>query len=232
MDENYKFRHELKYQCSEEQLLVIQNRLKNLLAVDSHADGGQYSIRSVYFDNYQNRCFFDNENGVDSREKFRIRIYNASDNRIALECKQKENGKTHKIANLLTKEQFDDIMSGGSLENLSQKPELLRKFLILMKTQLFRPAVIVEYERIPYVYPIGNVRITLDKNIRSSNNFDDFFAPNLSTRPILPNGQQLIEVKYDEFLPDYIKEVLQIGELQRTTFSKYYLCRKYSNGGL
>lgn len=232
MDESFKYRHELKYQCSEEQLAVIQSRLQNLLGYDSHASGGQYIIRSMYFDNYHNRCFYENENGTDCREKYRIRIYDASDNRISLECKRKENGKTHKISCLLTKEELDDIMHGGSLANLSQKPELLRKFLILMRTQLFKPAVIVEYERIPYIYSIGNVRITLDMNIRSSNDFDDFFNPNLSTRPILPKGQHLLEVKYDELLPDFIKEVLQIGELQRTTFSKYYLCRKYANGGL
>lgn len=89
----------------------------------------------------------------------------------------------------------------------------------------------MEYERTPYVYNIGNVRITLDCNIRSSDDFSSFFENNLRTRQILPQGQHLLEVKYDELLPDFIKEVLQLGDLQQTTFSKFYLCKKYSIGG-
>jgi hypothetical protein len=223
-----KYRHELKYHCGEIQLNAIQNRLRPIMSLDRHAEDGQYTIRSMYFDSYDNRCYFENESGTDPREKFRIRIYNANNSRISLECKRKERGKTLKTSCLITEKQYEEIMCGGSISNLREQPEVMRKFSILMKTQGFAPAVIVEYERIPFVYTIGNVRITLDRNIRSSKDFDSFFQPNIQTRPILPAGQHLLEVKYDELLPDHIKSVLQLGNLQQTTFSKFYLCKRFS----
>ena len=232
MENNLKYRHEFKYQCSVAQLEIIKSRVKSFMKPDPHTSNGEYSIRSMYFDNYANRCFFENENGTDLREKYRIRIYNASDQRISLECKRKERSKTYKTSCLITKEQFETIMEGGDFHELLELPVLLRKFIVLIKTQMFHPVVIVEYERTPYVYRDGNVRVTLDRNIRSSATFDCFFSLKLPTRQILPHGQHLLEVKYDEFLPDFIKESLQTDSLQQTTFSKYYLCRKFSNGGL
>lgn len=232
MAESVKYRHELKYQCSELQMEIIKSRLGSFMRLDPHSINGQYQIRSMYFDNYGNRCFYENENGTDPREKFRIRIYNSSNSRIALECKRKERGKTYKTACLITGEQYADILSGKRITDYGDKPELLRKFIVLKNTQLFKPAVIVEYDRIPYIYDLGNVRITLDRNIRSSNDYPDFFKANIPTRPVLPRGQHLLEVKYDELLPDFIKDVLELGDLQQTTFSKYYLCKKYSTGGL
>lgn len=231
MTNNKKFRHEFKYWCSQAQLSVLEGRLSALMKHDKHAIDGQYSIRSMYFDNYNNRCFYENENGVSPREKYRIRIYNASSDRISLECKRKEGDKTYKTSCLLSINDYNQILNGGSFDNFNEKPEVLKKFLLLQRTQLFKPAVIVEYERTPYIYETGNVRITLDMNIRSSTDFSQFFSSDLFTREIMPKGQHLLEVKYDELLPDYIRSVLEIGALQRTTFSKYYLCRKYSLGG-
>ena len=230
--ENVKYRHELKYQCSEAQLAIIKSRVQSIMKYDSHTTDGRYTIRSMYFDSIDNKCYYDNENGTDPREKFRIRIYNADDSRISLECKRKEHGKTFKTSCLLSTDDYNKIMAGGDLSSFSDKPEVLRKFTLLLKDELYRPAVIVEYDRTPFIYQIGNVRVTLDKNIRSSDDFESFFEKNLATREILPQGQHLLEVKYDELLPDYIKEVLELGNLQQSTFSKYYLCRKYSMGGI
>lgn len=227
----FKYRHELKYRSSIAQLELIKNRLGGLVELDKHAEGGQYCIRSMYFDNYANRCFFENESGTDPREKFRIRIYNASDKRISLECKRKERGKTYKTSCLLTKEQYYTLTNNGVIDNIEHQNILLRKFYCLIKTQLYKPAIIVEYDRTPYVYKNGNVRITFDKNIRSSIDFDKFFDKNIATREILDKGQHLLEVKYDEFIPDFIKESLEISNISRTTFSKYYLCRKFSTEG-
>lgn len=231
MSDNIKYRSELKYQCSDLQMAVIKDRLDKLLPYDSHTNNGVYSIRSMYFDNIDNRCYYENESGVDPREKFRIRIYNASDSRISLECKHKERTREYKTTDIITKEEYEELLCGGSLNDFENKSELLRRFTLLMKTQLFKPAVIVEYERTPYVYTAGNVRITLDRNIRSSNAYENFFEENIPTRQILPSSQHLLEVKYDELLPEFIKEIIEIGTLRQTTFSKYYLCRKYSIGG-
>lgn len=226
-----KYRNELKYICNEQDLAIIKSRLENFLSYDSYVTNGYYCIRSMYFDNYENRCFYENENGTDPREKFRIRIYDACDNRISLECKRKERDRTLKTSCLITKKQFDDILNGSNLDNFSEMPDVLRKFIFLIKTELFKPSVIVEYDRTPFVYSVGNVRITLDMNIRSSKSFGKFFEENIPTRQILQTGYHLLEVKYDEFLPGFIKDILQLDSLQRNAFSKYYLCKKYSIGG-
>ncbi len=232
MNENDKYRHELKYMCSEEQIANLTVRLNALLTLDKHVENGSYNIRSLYFDNFENRCYFENEDGTNPREKYRIRIYNHSNERITLECKQKKNGMTHKTACLLSMKDYDDILNRRALEDIEFKPALLRKFHLLLHTQLFKPSIIVDYDRIPYVFKEGNVRITIDKNISSSTDFSGFFKSDIHRRPIQPTGQHLIEIKYDEFLPEFIKTSLQTGELQQVTFSKYYLCKKFSIGGL
>ena len=226
------YRHEFKYQCSTAQLEIVRHRLGGILKLDKNALQGEYCIRSMYFDSLSLRCFNENENGTDPREKFRIRIYNASSSRISLECKRKERGKTYKTSCLLTIEEFDAIMHRRFTLDVKKMHPVFRKFYYLMLTEHFAPSVIVEYDRVPFVCPLGNVRITLDKNIRSSDSFDQFFSPSLPTRPIMPAGQHLLEVKYDEYIPDYIKELIQMEGLRQATFSKYYLCKKYSMRGL
>ena len=224
-----KFRHELKYPVTTAQLAMLRNRMNHLLQLDRHAGtDGRYTIRSLYFDDYRNRCYYENENGTDPREKFRIRIYNHSAERITLECKRKERGKTLKTSCLLTEEQTRMLMAGKALPDISSQPPLLQKLTMEMLMYHMKPVVIVEYDRIPYVYKDGNVRITLDTNMSSSREIDKFLDAQLPKRPIMATGQQLLEVKYDEFLPDFIYRDLQLESLQQTAYSKYYLCRKYA----
>lgn len=224
-----KYRHELKYPVTTAQLQMLKNRIDHLIPLDSHvAETGSYRIRSLYFDDYYDRCLRENENGTDPREKFRIRIYNASSERITLECKRKERGKTHKTSCPLTVEQTRLLMAGKPLPDIASQPPLLRKFTLEMLTRRLHPVVIVEYDRIPYVYKNGNVRITLDTNICSSSAVGAFLEETIPRRPVLPLGQQLLEVKYDEYLPDFLYRSLQLPSLRQTAFSKYYICRKYT----
>lgn len=227
--ENSTFRHEIKYVISNAQLEIIKSRIDHLIPPDPHVDQtGAYSVRSLYFDDYDNRCYYENENGTDPREKFRIRIYNHSTERIILECKRKERGKTQKSACPLTLEQTQMLMQGKVLPDIAEQPPLLRKLTLQMLLHGLRPVVIVEYDRIPYVYPNGNVRITLDTNMASSSSVRCFLDERIPKRPVMPAGQQLLEVKYDAYLPDFIHRSLQLQDLWQTAFSKYYLSRKYT----
>lgn len=224
-----KFRHELKYLISAAELAMLRNRIQNLILLDGHVgETGAYSIRSLYFDDYENSCFYENENGTDPREKFRIRIYNHSTDRITLECKRKERGKTLKTSCPLSIEQTRMLMEGKTIPDIASQPEVLRKLTLRMMTKGMRPVVIVEYDRIPYVYKNGNVRITLDTNVASSKEIHRFLDETIPKRPVMPAGQQLLEVKYDEYLPDFIYRNLQLHSLQQTAFSKYYICRKFT----
>lgn len=224
-----KFRHEFKYLCTDMQLAILKTRLMNIMAKDSHVGpNGVYHIRSLYFDDYNDRCFWENEDGVAPREKYRIRIYENSNARISLECKRKENDKIHKSSCRLSMEQFEYLAYGKGSLSLDSLPQLAQKLQVLKMTTGMVPRVIVEYERTPYVYKNGNVRVTFDRNITSSTQVDQFFNSETKKRPILPSGMQLLEVKYDEYLPDPIYHALMLDNMQRTNFSKYYLCRKYS----
>lgn len=224
-----KYRHEFKYVISAAQIPLLKSRVANLMKSDPYARAdGIYNIRSLYFDDYSNRCYYENENGTDPREKFRIRIYNHSADRITLECKRKEKGKTLKTSCPLTLDQADQLIRGKPLPQIDSLPPLLKKFILEIRTKGLRPVVIVEYERIPYVYKNGNVRVTFDTQISSSSNVTDFFSDKLPKRPIMPVGHHLMEVKFDEYLPDFIYRSLNLGKLQQTAYSKYYLCRKHA----
>lgn len=228
-EDTRKFRHEFKYAVSAAELALIKNRIHHLIPLDRHVGAtGSYTIRSLYFDDYEDRCFYENENGTDPREKFRIRIYNHSSERITLECKRKERGKTLKTSCPLTEEQTRMLMEGKVLPDIPGQPQVLRKLSLQMLTRKMRPVVIVEYERVPYVYKNGNVRITLDMNVSSSTNVDQFLEETIHKRPIMPKDQHLLEVKFDEYLPDFIHHNLQLHSLRQTAYSKYYLCRKFS----
>ena len=227
--EKTKYRHELKYVCNEAQLSLIQARIHHLIPLDKHVDeSGMYQIRSLYFDDYYNRCYYENENGTDPREKFRIRIYNGKTDKISLELKKKERGKTLKLSCPLTEEQCRILMEGKPLPDSPDYHPVLQKLLLLMKTTMMKPKIIVEYDRVPYVYKLGNVRITLDKNISACNKIETFLDKEINKRPIMPAGEHVLEVKFDEFLPDYIYQILQLDNLRQTAFSKFYLCRKFS----
>ena len=230
MEKNEKrSRHEFKYLISAAQIPMLQNRIRHLLLKDAHADAkGGYTVRSLYFDDDQNSCYYENENGTDPREKFRIRIYNGNTDRIMLECKRKEHGMTMKTSCPLTRAQTEQLMQGKVLPDIGNQPPLLQKLTVQMLTRRLHPVVIVEYDRIPYVYPNGNVRVTMDTNVAASDRIHNFLEPQIPKRPVLAMGQQLLEVKYDAYLPDFIYRNLQLQNLQRTAFSKYYICRKFT----
>jgi len=227
-----EYRHEYKYICNATKLKILEMRLRGMLSADSHAgERGAYLIRSVYFDTPYDSCYYENEDGIDPRSKYRIRIYNCSDKRITLERKEKCRAMTHKDSAQITREMCDEMLKGRIPEIKKDMPPVLIKMLTDMRLKAMRPAVIVQYERKPFVHDLGNVRITLDYSISSSQSFDRFFDPLMPRRQVLSNGQGVLEVKWDQLLPSYIKDQLQLEGLQWSSFSKYYLCRKYNNHG-
>lgn len=228
-EEGGMWRHEQKYVCTVLQMKIVESRIRPLLKLDSHTgQAGRYSIRSLYFDDEWNSCYRENEDGTDPREKFRIRIYNASDARITLELKQKRRGMTRKLSCPMSREQCKKAIAGELLENEGDAVPLFRKFIIQQRERKLRPKVIVEYERVPYICRLGNVRVTLDENLTSSSCVERFLEPDYRKRPVMPEGHHVLEVKYDEFLPDPVRQALAVDSLQRTSFSKYYLCRTFS----
>lgn len=227
-----QYRHELKFLCGEGELRLLEERIRHICPPDSHVGGdGRYTIRSLYFDTCDDRCFYENEAGVDRREKYRIRIYNGKTDVIHLECKETRHGMKRKETCPLSPQQCRQLMKRSAVMSPLPGQELLLRFLTLRSTQLLLPKVIVEYVRTPYVYAAGNVRITFDRFIRSSPEIDKFLEPRVSGRSVMAQDSHVLEVKFDEGLPGAIRELLTSGQdLSRTSFSKYFLCRKYALG--
>lgn len=230
--EKLPWRHEIKYVCSEAQIPVIQNRVSVFCDMDRHVGAdGRYSVRSLYFDDQNDTAYYENEMGIDPRRKYRIRLYNGNADHLTLERKSKRSGKTYKESIPISREQCEEILGGDWLcADIGKEPLLLQQFYVEYRTKLLRPKVIVEYERVPYIHSTGNVRITFDQNISASGDMGSFLKQNLATRPIMPAGQHVLEVKYDALIPDAIYNAISGEKLRQTSFSKYYLCRKINGG--
>lgn len=223
-----RYRYELKYICSDLQILQMEERISLLLSKDSHVNKkGYYTIRSLYFDDYYNSAYCEKEDGTNPREKFRIRYYDNNTNVIHMEIKKKVGAKIQKDSCSITQIEADAIINGNWCEVCTATNRIVQKFYLAGTMRLFQPKIIVEYDRVPYICKEGNVRITFDKNIRSSSQIGSFWSETMAARPIMSSGQHLVEVKFDEFLPDYIYRTLQMENMTQTAFSKYYLCRKY-----
>lgn len=221
------YRHEYKHRISYRDYLVLKNRLSLIAASDPHAGpDGTYHIRSLYFDNYQDKALVEKLNGVNNREKFRIRIYNHDPSLIRLEKKSKINGLCVKEDIPLTKDGCLKLIQGDILWMKESGKPLLLELYTKMKSQLLKPRVIVDYTRLPFVYNPGNVRITIDYHIRTGLVGTNLFDAALPTVPI-PDNAMLLEVKYDAFLPDIMRDITQLWDRQTSSFSKYAACRMY-----
>ena len=206
-------------------IALIRARLRSVMQQDIHQQGDAYLIRSLYFDDFDDNCLDENEAGVDLRHKYRIRLYDPAAQDMRLEIKSKVSGLTHKTSSRITRQECAQMMQGRAPAAFDSR-KALSDMRVQMLTRLMRPRAIIEYERCAFVYPAGNVRITFDRNITASRACGDFLKDTVSCRmPLLPQGMHVLEVKYDELLPDYIAQLLEIRKLQQSAFSKYYLGR-------
>lgn len=222
-----RFRHEYKYLVDSSQESILTIRASGIMEKDSHVtEEGSYLIRSLYFDDYDDTCMHENEMGTDLRSKFRIRYYNGGEAGIRLEKKSKTHGMTLKEVCLISEIECKELMNGAAPHITSDMPDLKKKLFMEMRLKELMPKVIVTYERRPFVYTGGNVRITFDKNITSSSDTDRFLSCNYAERPVLPMGRSILEIKWDEVMPLHIKKVMNLDTLQWTSFSKYYICRR------
>lgn len=228
MQTERKFRHETKHELRYIEYLTIRSRLRAVTGYDIHAGAdGTYGIRSLYFDNYHDKALREKIDGVNEREKFRIRYYNGNTDVIHLEKKSKFNGLCNKLSANITKEQVEELLKGNIEVLYNSKEALLTELYTKMKSEQLRPRVIVDYTREPYVYAPGNVRITFDSGIRSGFYADSFFDWDCPTVAADKTNNVLMEVKYDDYMPDIIRMCIQENERQQEAFSKYASCRKY-----
>ena len=220
------YRHEWKHEINQADLLSIRQRLRAVAQPDSHAADGKYLIRSLYFDNLDDKALREKVDGVNRREKFRIRYYNGDTSLIHLEKKSRLSGLGTKFSAPLTAGEAQAIVDGDLDWMLSSGRDLVRELYCKMRYQGLRPRTIVDYTREPFIFGPGNVRVTFDYNIRTGLQCVDFLNPACVTIPA-PDAGIILEVKWDAFLPDVIRDAVQTPGRRVTTFSKYAQCRMY-----
>lgn len=220
------YRVEDKYCCSMSEIYRMQQTLGMVLATDSNEDNAEgYRISSLYFDDLEDSCLADTIAGSAVRNKYRIRIYNDSLSTIKLEIKEKQNSRISKKSCGITEEQMRKLMRGECIEDKASMGDPATLFNLAIQTKGLKPKVIVTYERKAFVYQAGNVRITLDRNVRASDCVESFGRPDISY-DWLREQDAVLEVKYDEFIPAFILQLLETGNMQQTAYSKYQLCRE------
>ena len=220
------YRHEWKHEINYADMLFLRQRLGAVMKKDEHAKNGKYFIRSLYFDNAADKALREKLDGVNNREKFRIRYYNHDPSLIHLEKKSKRNGLGNKEQALLTAAQAQSIVDGNWEWMKDADLPLVRELYHTMQAQGIRPKTIVDYTREPFVYGPGNVRVTLDYDIRTGLRSVDFLNPDCVTVPA-GDAPIILEVKWDAFLPGIIRDIVQLEGRHTSAFSKYAICRIY-----
>ncbi|MBQ6449976.1 polyphosphate polymerase domain-containing protein [bacterium] len=222
------YRYEWKIAINQMDLQILRTRLRSVLTPDPyslHGDG-LYFIRSLYFDTPENKALREKLDGVNKREKFRIRYYNHDLSFIRLEKKYKWNSVGNKTMAPLTSKETQKIIAGDWLWLADSEFDLLRELYYKMLTQGLRPKTIVDYQREAYFYPAGGVRVTLDYDLRTGVTSTEALSPDLPTVSV-PDNPAVMEVKWDTFLPDVVKAVVQLTGRRTAPFSKYANCRVF-----
>ena len=221
-------RHELKYFINPAELEALRQRLRGALSMDEHCVGGRpYLIRSLYFDDIEDSAFYDKQSGVMHRDKYRIRIYHYSDKEIFLERKRKMGDLIQKSSVQITRRLCDQLVEGNPTGLHRSQSPLLQDVYAQMRTRLLRPKVIEDYAREAYLHPAEEVRITFDMSLRTGLHSVDLFNPNLPTVCPHDRNVEILEVKFNNYLPGYISALLYGVEAERSAVSKYILCRRY-----
>lgn len=219
------FRKELKYVISEEVYLRIQGLLDSVMEPDKFGVNGCYMVRSQYYDSISDRDLCDNLDGVMEKSKIRVRIYSPKDNVAKLEHKCKSGSDGIKKTVLITKEEALMMEQHKYDFLLEKEDELAWRLYTKMTEQVYFPKTIVEYDRTAYLYPASDVRITFDRNIRGSVNPYGIFEENPAYVPLLDAGMGVLEIKYNDFFPYALKQLLCGFDFSAEAYSKYSMSR-------
>lgn len=224
--EGHRLRHEFKYHLNFMEYQLLRRQLATVLKLDPHAGPeGKYHIRSLYFDDFRNSAFFDKVGGVPLRKKYRMRIYDFSDDFIKFERKSKFNEYVCKEITVLNREEAERIINGDIAFLATSDNQLLRCFYLESRRNLMRPVVLVDYLREAYVHPVGNTRITFDIGLRTALGPVSFFEASSSTVSVSDEPGVILEVKFDDVLPDIVRGVFSNGTLPRMSIGKFFMCR-------
>lgn len=214
-------RRELKYYISYKEYLVLSDLLKKVLRQDKHnKDGHGYFVRSLYFDNLYDRSFEDKMAGIEERSKYRLRLY-AHTQLLKFEIKSRHNDLITKESAVVSREDAEEIQKCNYEAMLKYGNKVLNKAYAEFKKSSYRPVVLVDYLREAFVFDTNEIRIVFDRFLRSSISQLDIFQSGSVLKPQLKKGIVVMEVKYNYFVPNSIKKLIQIKSFSRSAISKY-----------
>lgn len=226
---NNKFRHELKYTINYHTYCILKSRLSKVMELDKYSnENGEYIISSLYLDDINNKALAEKLSGIHDRYKYRIRCYNDSGDVLLLEKKIKKSNYVNKKKAVINKETYCEILNNNYSNLINSEKELVKELGQKMQKSILKPKVIVRYTREAYVEVNGNVRITFDKDLRTGLNKIDMLDPNTIFIKTIEEDLMILEIKFDEYLPEYIRCLLQVEGLTQQSLSKYVMCRKHN----
>ena len=217
-------RTEKKYSVSLSTSRQLANRLSRIMQTDAHGSSDGYTVRSLYFDSVYDDDYFDKVNGLEFRKKVRLRLYSPEQPWIKLEVKQKQGAVQMKKSLVISRELAFRMIGGEYFGLLELEGAFPRELYTLLEQGLYRPKCIVEYRRLAFVGETNNIRITIDSHLGASRKCGDFFAGGLSLQALLK--EPTLEVKYDGFLLDYCKGIINLTDLPELSLSKYEMARR------
>ena len=220
-----KLRHELKYMIDEGTYRVLRSRLLPLTQPDPYGKNGEYRVTSLYFDDIYGSAYNDKLAGIDTRRKFRIRTYSLDPSVITLEAKHKDGEFVSKVSKRLTEEQYRALLSCDCsfMKDSDGAEDAFGEYYRSDKLSHLFPKVIVDYHREALIYPFGNVRITFDKKLSTCYNTVDMFDGSAFFSPVFFKDI-ILEVKFDNYIPEVIQAAFQGLNAPRESISKYVLC--------
>lgn len=224
---NRRLRHELKYPATAAQCEILRQRFGAVMKPDLNGGpDGKYRITSLYLDDAYNSGYNDKLLGADTRKKYRIRTYNLSPDKIHLECKYKDTDMVSKRGAWLTREQYESILRGDLTFTWDSKygGTVIEDLGVSHSLARLGPSVIVDYNREAFVNPEGNVRFTIDSGFKVGVFSADMFSNEVQFVPVTDIAA-VIELKYDDYLPSFLLDLVQGVNLEQQSVSKFVMCK-------
>lgn len=223
---NKVLREEKKFLLGIDEFRALSGRLEKLLHEDTHNGDMGYTVRSLYYDTPYDTDFFEKSSGIEIRRKIRLRIYDPKQDFAMLEMKQKQGSMQLKRSLKVTREDAYSLIRGDLSCILKYDEPFASEIYAFMNTRCYRPCTIVEYRRKAFVAWENSTRITFDNHISSTESSLDLFDEHLNMNPVLDPFYVVLEVKYNGFLLDYIKRLINCVDKSELSVSKYYLARQ------
>jgi len=230
-------RFELKYLISEPCARGIRNFLRSHLEVDQYAQPGlgyAYSISSLYLDSSDWVLFRQTIDGLKNRFKLRIRFYdNDAESPAYLEIKRRETDVIRKERAAVTREGVRRLLSGQSLDESflidgngnKKSAKALQNFCHLCDYIGAGGRVYVSYIREAYVSPDSDrVRVTFDRDLVGSPYVEGTALARPSQETAVKIRGVIMELKFTDRFPGWMRELVQSFSLQRCSIPKYIHC--------